>query len=610
MIIISLLLYILSAIIIISFFKSKILREIFAVFFSTFFLLQITSLYLGGEFINYRFFIHFNLKSLPMAGGFVKEIVLAVAILISLPYMLYFVSLKLSKILKVKKLFRVGKILILIATILILWLPERSMYNMFKEIFLFGGLTSNKNSNFEKLLSDMEKKGNGTKFIAKNDLQAEFGGKNIIILSLESFEKALLSDKNSDLTPNLRNLSKEWNFYSMQPQSGSSWTSGSLYTAFSGMPCFLPGSGNELFYGSKQSKMIGLGDVLKECGYEIYHISSDASFVGTRDMLNVFGVEHILDGNFGNKNLPQMTIGGCYDKDIFEKAKQILTDPNNDKPIMLWISTTQFHNPDGFIDVRLLPVIKQRNTNLATVAVATDYLIDDFIKFLKNNDFLKNTIVYIMPDHLFITHNSLFKTDEPRQLWLMTNAEKNDLTIDTTNFYQIDLVKQFISGAKIKHNAVFFTDITEGNKNDFIFNNARYIKTLNMSSFIRENIISEKFIVKQKGNKIICIVNNDVLFVKNIKEFENKSVIISLEQAFKIISTETVENNTEKKSPVYIKIFIQNKNIHLEIHSNSGYRYEKISNHIELKGEEILEIYSEIKKFDDDTHANETMNHY
>ena len=473
------------------------------------------------------------------------------------------------------------------------------MYNKIKEIFIFGSFVSKNNSDFEKVLSDLEQKGNGTKFIQKNDLQAEFGGKNIIILSLESFEKALFADKNIDLTPNLRALSEEWNFYPMQPQIGSGWTAGSLYTAFSGIPCFLHGFGNDFFFGSKKSKIINLGDVMKQCGYEMYHISNNADFAGTKDMLKVFGVEHILEGNFGNKNLPQMPIGGCYDKDIFEKAKQILTDRDSDKPFMLWLSTTQFHNPDGYLDERLLPITKQRNSNLATIAAATDYLVGDFIKFLQNNDLLKNTVVYIIPDHLFMGKNSIFETGKPRQLWLMTNAEKADLTIDTTNFYQIDLVKQFISGAKIKHNAVFLTDIIEGNKNDFMFANAQDIKTLNINSFIRENTISESFVVKQKNNKVACWVNNEILFVKNIKEFENQSVVISLGHAFNIISAETIKNNAEKNLPICIKVSIKNKNIHFEILSHSGYKYEKIANNIELNSEEISKIYSEIERFDD-----------
>jgi len=56
MITISLLFYILSAIaiVIIFFFNSKILKGIFAVFFGVFFVLQLSSLYIGGEFNDFN----------------------------------------------------------------------------------------------------------------------------------------------------------------------------------------------------------------------------------------------------------------------------------------------------------------------------------------------------------------------------------------------------------------------------------------------------------------------------------------------------------------------------------------------------------------------------
>src|SRR5690606_8057347 len=55
-------------------------------------------------------------------------------------------------------------------------------------------------------------------------------GKNIIVISLESFEKGFLHDKYSTLTPNLQRLKHDWNYYDIKQNSGSKWTSGSLYT--------------------------------------------------------------------------------------------------------------------------------------------------------------------------------------------------------------------------------------------------------------------------------------------------------------------------------------------------------------------------------------------
>ena len=555
-----------------------------------------------------------------MAGGFVKQIFGASVIMAVLPCLLYFLGsinfIKPQRAQRNRKERKTNKhfadfaknlcvpcvkISILIITILVLWLPERSMYNKFKEIFLFGSFTSDKNSNFNQILFDLEQKGNGTKFISKEDLQAEFGGKNIIIISLESFEKALFADKNRELTPNLRKLKEQWNFYSMQPQDGSHWTSGSLYTAFTGLPCFFNGISNQLFQGTKESKTINFCDVLKKCGYEMYHLSNDAEFAGTKDMLQVFGIQNIIDGNFGNKNLRQLPFGGCYDRDIFAQAKKILTEQNAEKPFMLWLSTMQFHSPDGVVDETMIDITGKRATNLETIAAATDYLVADFLQFLKDENFLKNTIVYIMPDHLFMGHKALLETNEPRQLWLMTNAEKKDLTIDTTNFYQIDLAKQFLSGAKIKHNAVFLTDISTGNKDKFIWDNLSEIKSLNMSALKRENIISETFNVFIKDNNIYCVVDNEILFVKNVKSLKNSSIIIQLNGRLEILSNKVIKNSEVNdfcsEISHYFLIYIKNNTINLEAEGEISKKF------FAKNKKEIIFTRNEIEQFLDITEA-------
>jgi hypothetical protein len=399
-------------------------------------------------------------------------------------------------------------------------------------------------------------------------LKAKFGGKNSVLISLESCEMDLFDDKNIDLIPNLQQLRHEWNFYAMEPQEGSHWTSGSLYTAFSGLPCFFNGTGNHIFYGAQKSKLINLGDLLKECGYETYHLSNSAKFAGTKDMLKLFGINHVLDGNFGDKSLPQLSFGGSYDADIFAKAKQILLQRNPEKPFMLWVSTTQFHTPEGAIDERMTPITGKRASALETIAVATDFLLADFLKFIENEDLMRNTVVFIMPDHLFMGHKKIFETGKPRKLWLMTNAEKTDLTIDTTNFYQIDLVKQFLAGAKIEHNAKFLTDIAKGNKDNFIKNSLSEIKTLNMSSLCKENIISESLKIIIRENILYFVVDNEIFIAKNLKLLKNKSIVIQLNNRLEILENKLVGNKKVdafcSELPYYLRIYVENGTLNLE----------------------------------------------
>ncbi|MDR0830057.1 MAG: sulfatase-like hydrolase/transferase [Prevotellaceae bacterium] len=402
-------LFIFSAIII-SLFKNRAVRIILAILFGIFFVMQIMSLYLGGSFIDYRFYLHFNLNSLEMAGGYHKQIFWTILTLIVTPITMYFFAFFTQRAQSViaqrtqrnknsalsAKIFaffaRTFKFGILIISLIIIILPQESIYHKLKEIVDVAGYSTHKNSDFEQILKNLEEKSEvpNQKFTLKEDLNAEFGGKNIIILSLESFEKAFIHDANADLAPNLRRLKNEWNFYEMQPQDRSHWTAGSLYTVFTGLPCIFAGHSNDFFAGANQSKIISLGDVLNACNYDTYHLSNNAEFSGTKDILKTFGIKHILDKNFGNKNLRQMAMGGAYDKDIFAKAKEIILRENADnKPFMLWLSTTQLHNPDGVVDDEVTKITGQKSTQLETVAFATDYLINDFLLFLQQNDFFE-----------------------------------------------------------------------------------------------------------------------------------------------------------------------------------------------------------------------------
>jgi hypothetical protein len=148
-----------------------------AAFLSTFFICQLTSLYIGDEFIDYKFFVHFNPNSLSMAGAYIWQMIFAVLLLIAVPCALFAAACTLRKFLSVSP--KTGKCpissaatkslmaAILIATIFVLWLPEKSMYHKFREIFLFSGFSFNKKIDFDKVINDLEQKGNGIKFTPK-----------------------------------------------------------------------------------------------------------------------------------------------------------------------------------------------------------------------------------------------------------------------------------------------------------------------------------------------------------------------------------------------------------------------------------------------------------
>ncbi|MDR3328193.1 MAG: hypothetical protein LBT04_08820 [Prevotellaceae bacterium] len=146
MAVISLILYILSTVIIISLFKSKVLKWMSAILFVVFFVLQLLSLYLGGEFVDYRFYVHFTPNSLLMAGGYKKQVFWTIFILITMPIVLCCfadVVKKLENSLPGKYVIAT-KMTILLLTLFVLWLPERSMFHKLKgmPVFILSGGTN------------------------------------------------------------------------------------------------------------------------------------------------------------------------------------------------------------------------------------------------------------------------------------------------------------------------------------------------------------------------------------------------------------------------------------------------------------------------------------
>jgi phosphoglycerol transferase len=620
MITLNLIALLLASIVIISVFRNKYIRVVLATIFGVFFVLEVSSLYLGSSFIDYKYYQHFNFNALLMAGGFKKEIAFVVLLLTSVPTLLFFVSR--PRFPQSKKRRIIIKSTAFVAAMLVLTASTNGVFSKLKEIYSI--LSTPVTSDFSVFLNSADisedkqldtlnleaPKTDSSKldkqnaapiiFTRKENLRAKFGGKNIVIISLESFEKAFLHDTNKHLTPNLRRRAQQWPFYEMKQNHGSIWTAGSLYTVLTGSPSFFVGHINDYFYGAKKSKLINLCDILSRGGYEQYHLSNDATFAGTRDILTTFGIDHIVDGEsimVGRED--KCPFGGAWDKDVFDKAKDVVHQTDSiHKPFMLWISTIQTHHTDGVVDDRMLEFVEKQETNLETAALSTDWLVEDFLSFLEQRGLMKNTVVYLFPDHLFMQNKKIFdKTNEPRSLWLMTNADEKDLHIDSSNFYQIDIIGNILSGAKIKHNAKFLADFINEDKNEFINKNVKLITAINSASIIREQILSESFCLNlnMKNKTLTCLMNRDTLFVLDIDSVRHAPVYLLLNKALKIISIRHTNNEIYDYCYSYIKISIKDTHICFDWIRDDAYTYHQQSaSEIRIDNEQIASIVTSI----------------
>jgi hypothetical protein len=345
----------------------------------------------------------------------------------------------------------------------------------FKSYELFTIININDDKGFQEALDNAGLKG----YVVPSEIEAS-PGKNIIIISLESYEKAYLSESLSHLTPNLQKLKKEWNYYNMNQNPGGGWTSGSLYTSLTGFPAFFGRHGNSIFQTSYHSNITSIGHVFKKAGYKTSFFIDDAQFSGTQEMLYSLQIENIFDKkNYGS--IPK-------DLDLFEQAKKdIKYKSTSDQPFVLFLSTMGTHHPDGIYDDRMENYVKKiPDSSLKFMVAAVDYMIGDFLQFLENENILNSTVVYILPDHLKMGSAKIFEGTGPRGLYFLTNAKESNLGITASDTLdQIDLPKLILNGAEIGHNAKFLTDFIPGNKRNFIKENINAITSVNTSGLLR-----------------------------------------------------------------------------------------------------------------------------
>lgn len=457
--------------------KNKKTRMVFSFVFGVFTSLQIISLYFTQSFIGYQFFIHFNLRgAVGLYGLFKAQIIALFTFLVLIIIFFYYFPEKLKSILKINNTI----VFIIISVFFSIIILKGDFVSDTQSLFL---TLHPKKGDFESILN----KNGINDYVKPNQIQSK-AGKNIIIISLESFERAFLDYKFANLTPNLRKLKNSFNYYDLEQNNGSSWTTGSLYTYLTGFPAYFALHHNNIFKNTYHSEISSISHVLKKAGYDLTYINGNADHGGTKELLNTLNFDKIVD--YKNVKSNKYESGyGLRDKDLFELAKKEINNHlSEDNQFALFLSTTDTHHPNGIYDFRMEPYVSEKESDLEFMISAVDYMIGDFITFLNKKKILDNTILYIFPDHLKMGDPSIFKNTGDRGLYLITNASEKKLSIDRSEkIYQIDLPKIILNGAEIEHNLTFFTDYISENKNQFIKDNIPSITEINTNGMLRIN---------------------------------------------------------------------------------------------------------------------------
>ena len=479
--------------------KNKTASLVLSFFLALIFTIQLSSVVLTGEIADYRFYENFNPKDvLSVADFFGSEGLLLALVLATTTFIIHFLGNMIVQKMR-KKTIPVSVLLLGLAL-----------------MSFDGGILKNAYSTLAlKLAGDaslaeamVSLKIEPEHYVEKDEIRAA-QGKNIIVLSLESLEKAYLNDKLKHLTPNLTRLSQEHSLIKMEQCPGGSWTSASMYVALTGVPAYFSTHGNSIFQSSHENKLTSLPDILKKAGYDLQYFVGKKEYSGIDDMLKTHGFTVKSEKDFITKYDP--VAWGIQDMDLFaEFKKELLSRKNSDKPFAMFLSTIGTHFPNGVPDKRIDSLLPPQKSRLELMVSATDYFVGDLINFLEKEGMLSNTAFFIYPDHLLMGRKSRVMEDfDERSLYLLTNAELDEsITSKSESIYQIDLPKLILKGAEIEHNVKFLTEyIPEPDKNKFIRKHAKALTQLNEAALTTLNL-KQGFMVEADGDGIHFLVKD------------------------------------------------------------------------------------------------------
>ena len=245
--------------------------------------------------------------------------------------------------------------------------------------------------------------------------------KNLVLIYVESLEDTYKHKEifGENLLNSLDKL-PGYSFSSYKPAPGSWWT----IAGITATQCGLPLKSITLYDGNDQGQVIKsflpkavcLGDILHQAGYTNVYMGGDAlDFAGK----GMFFKDHHYHEVLGRDELksqltnPQFNYWGLYDDDLFKLAKDKLVSLKaSKKPFNLTITTIDTHGPDGHFS----KYCKSKGAeSFEAIVTCTSDQVSEFVRFMNEHDFLKNTNVVIIGDHLAMENPVFAKLHQVKQ---------------------------------------------------------------------------------------------------------------------------------------------------------------------------------------------------
>ena len=290
---------------------------------------------------------------------------------------------------------------------------------------------------------------------------------NLIFIYMESMETTNASIKNGgaqkiSYIPNLENYALKYDNFSsgeklggFVPVSGTTYTLAGMISQNSGVNFKLPINIMDKDM-VKMDSVYALGDVLLDNGYKNYLMMGSQAIFASRDKyFKNHGNYEIFDYTYAINNglipIDYLVWWGYEDKKLFEFAKNKLKDISKEKqPFNLTLLTADTHFTDGYLDSECDTPFDKKYAN---VMHCSDKMINDFITWVMEQDFYKNTTIVLVGDHLTMQSSFYDNIDKnyTRSVYnvFINSRVKSDTTKNRT-FSSMDIYPTTLASLGVK----------------------------------------------------------------------------------------------------------------------------------------------------------------
>lgn len=192
------------------------------------------------------------------------------------------------------------------------------------------------------------------------------------------------------------------------------------------------------------NKIYSLGKILKDNGYKtLAMMGTNKNLAGMNNFFKLHGIDEII----GFEDIKNCTRAdwGCLDEEVFKIAKEKINNFDRNRPFFIHIQTIDTHF--GYKIPNYLFKKKGFFDEYKDAIYNTDFVLYNFIQWMRQQPFFENTVIIIIGDHLRMGND--FKMPEYRNIYnLFLNSVKTK-NIHRT-FTQIDLFPSILEAMGVE----------------------------------------------------------------------------------------------------------------------------------------------------------------